>query len=320
MHTQAAALPPLEICRQARLSRDVRFEGRFFIAVLTTGIFCRPTCPARMPAESNVRYYATAGSALEAGYRPCRRCRPEAAPGQPEWSLGSETVMRGLRLIDAGFLNDHSPSELAAKLGIGERQLTRLFAAELGASPGSIAALVRANLARNLLRGSALPHTQVAFHAGYRSVSRFNHEIRRIFQCTPGALRKAAALPASGTIVLHLPVRPPYDFDWIFGYLQARALKGLEVVEGAPGSWVYRRRLHAVPSGDGRELASAGWLEVRQREGGLEVCVPCDSEPLHMVLQRVRRVFDLNADGATIHGFLASVNPVCRSGWTWLRV
>ena len=179
-------MPPLQVCRQARLSRDVRFDGRFFVAVLSTGIYCRPICPARAPREANVRYFPSAGAAQEAGYRPCRRCRPEAARAQPEWTLGSDTVLRSLRLIEAGYLNDHSMVDLARQVQVGERQLSRLFNQELGASPRTIAGLCRAGLARSLLLATRLPHAEVAYHAGYGSLSRFNDEMRRNLRLRAG--------------------------------------------------------------------------------------------------------------------------------------
>ena len=132
-------IPPAKICASARLARDPRFDGRFFIGVLTTGIFCRPVCPARIPAEDNVRYYATSASAQDAGFRPCLRCRPETARRLPEWTLGSQTVIRGLRMIDAGFLLDHDADALAANLHISARHLNRLFQQELGTTPKSLA-------------------------------------------------------------------------------------------------------------------------------------------------------------------------------------
>ncbi len=289
-----SVLPPLKVCQQARLSRDPRFDGRFFVGVLSTGIYCRPICPARLPKEANVRYYATAAAAQEAGFRPCRRCRPEAANMLPEWTLASDTVLRGLRLIEAGYLNDHNTAELAAALDVGERHLSRLFAQELGAAPKTIARLCRARHARDLLRQSAAPLTDVAYHAGYGSLSRFNAEIRAVFECTPGALRGSTGARGDAAVTVKLPVREPYNFDWVFTYLERRALQGVEEVTGEPGAWCYRRRL------DG----SGAWLEVAQTAQGLTARLPLVDEPLHGLLRRVRRVFDLTADGATIHEFL----------------
>ncbi len=291
-----SVLPPLKVCQQARLSRDPRFDGRFFVGVLSTGIYCRPICPARLPKEANVRYYATAAAAQEAGFRPCRRCRPEAANMLPEWTLASDTVLRGLRLIEAGYLNDHGTAELAAALEVGERHLARLFAQELGAAPKSIARLCRARHARDLLLQSTASLTDIAYHAGYGSLSRFNAEIRAVFECTPGALRQRVGKRGTAVVTVKLPVRQPYNFDWVFTYLQGRALKGVEEVTGDPGCWRYRRRLDREDT----------WLEVRQAGDGLIAHLPLAEQPLHSLLRRIRRVFDLTADGATIHEFLGS--------------
>ncbi len=293
-----SVLPPLPVCRRARVSRDPRFDGRFFVGVLTTGVYCRPVCPARMPKEENVRYYASAASAQDAGFRPCLRCRPEAARHLPEWTIGSDTVLRALRKIESGFLNDHSTAQLAAELAVGERQLSRLFAQELGASPVSLARLVRAKTARDILRTSSMPLAEVAYHAGYGSVSRFNHEIRQVFHCTPGQLR-GRSVSASPEVWITLPVREPYNFDWVFGYLHKRALQGIEEVHGGPGEWCYRRRMSGTP-------AAGVWLEVVQSGEELRARVPLVSEPLHGLLHRIRRVFDLNADGAALHEFLVA--------------
>ena len=204
-----SALPPVAVCREARKSRDPRFDGRFFVGVLTTGVYCRPICPARMPAEDNVRYYSSAAAAQDAGYRPCRRCRPEASLNLPEWTLASDTVTRGLRLIEAGYLNDHNAAELGRALDVGERHLARLFNQELGTSPLSLARIVRAKLARGLLSGSVMPAAEVAYHAGYGSVSRFNHEVRQIFRCTPSELRSKPGKQDASVVRITLPVRPP---------------------------------------------------------------------------------------------------------------
>ena len=293
MHDLAVAapvtLPPLAVCRRARRSRDPRFDGRFYVAVLSTGIYCRPTCPARLPSEANVRYFASAASAQDAGFRPCLRCRPEAAPALPEWTLSSATVLRALRLIEAGYLNHSSCAALAAQLGIGERHLSRLFAAQLGSAPKRVAQLVRARLARRLLASTDMRHTDIAFHAGYGSLSRFNSEIRSIYHTTPSALRKGGR-SADPRVCMQLPVRLPYNFDWVFTYLHKRALKGIETVTRGRHGWIYQRR-----------IAAQATVAVEQREDHLLLRLPVADEPLHSLLRRVRRVFDLDADGAVLH-------------------
>ncbi|MGE0624266.1 MAG: bifunctional transcriptional activator/DNA repair enzyme AdaA, partial [Pseudomonadales bacterium] len=171
-------LPEPAICQRARLARDPRFDGRFYVGVVTTGIYCRPVCPARLPAEENVRYYPSPASAQEAGFRPCLRCRPETARRLPEWTLGSQTVVRGLRLIDAGFLDANPVQALAARLGISARHLNRLFLDELGATPKGLARTRRVQLAKRLIDGSSLTLSEVAFRSGFGSLRRFNAEVR----------------------------------------------------------------------------------------------------------------------------------------------
>ncbi len=291
-----SVMPDESVCRQARLSRDPRFDGRFYFGVLTTGVFCRPVCPAR-PSEENVRYFPSAAAAQDAGFRPCLRCRPENASGLPEWTLADETVLRGMRLIEAGYLNDHTSIELAAELGISERHLTRLFSQEVGATPASLSRMHRARTARELLLHTSMPLAAVAHHAGYGSLSRFNSEIRKIFSLTPGKLRTAGQ-PHGAAIELRLTVRQPYDFNWVFAFLLKRSLEGVEEVSGEEGKWTYRRLLERR---DGEEA----WLEVRQEKEHLVVRIPPVEEPVHRLIHRVRRVFDLNADGATVYAFLS---------------
>jgi len=291
------ALPSSAVCRRARQSRDPRFDGRFIVAVRTTGIYCRPICPARMPREDNVSYFVNAAAAQDAGYRPCRRCRPESALSLPEWTMASDTVMRGLRMIESGRLSDNNTAALASALDVGERHLNRLFQQELGTTPKSVARWTRARLAKGLLTSSAMTMSDVAFHAGYGSLSRFNQEIRDVFKQTPTALRKAKEAQAGECVRLTLSIRGPYDFDWVFAYLHKRALSGLEEVRGEAGCWQFRRRF---TDGEGRHH----WVEVHQQESALRVVLPLTDVPLHNLLTRIRRVFDLHADGETIHEFL----------------
>jgi len=286
------ALPSLKVCQAARKSRDPRFDGRFFIGVATTGIYCRTTCPARMPLEENVRYFVTAAQAQEQAFRPCMRCRPEAAQRLPEWTLSSDTVLRALRHIEAGYLNHQPTGALAGELGVGERQLNRLFQCELGASPKTIASLCRAKLAKKLLLETPLKFTEVAFHAGYGSISRFNSEIKKSFQRTPREIRGGKVVSVGNTISVNLPVREPYDAQWMFDYLDKRSLIGLERVTSSERGWLYERKL------PGEE---EHWLAVRHHEGQLTAQLPLGDEPLHSLLSRVRCVFDLNADGETVH-------------------
>lgn len=293
----ASVLPPVDVCRRARQRRDAKFDGRLFVAVVTTGIYCRPACPVKMPREENVRYFPTSAAAQGDGFRPCRRCRPESANRLPEWTISTSTVLRGLRFIEAGYLNDGSVARLAAELSVGARQLNRLFAAELGAGPSMIARLCRAKLAKQLLLTSALKQTEIAYHAGFGSVSSYNTAIREIYRQTPTEIRGRTTLSDPAFISLRLSIRGPYDFDWMFEYLKRRALVGVETVLGGTGSWVYRRRLR-----------DDSFVSVRQERvkshDTLIAELPLVDEPIHSLLTRIRRVFDLNADGDAIHRHL----------------
>ena len=287
-------LPEPEICQRARQSRDPRFDGRFYIGVLTTGIYCRPICPARMPAEQNVRYFPSPASAQDAGFRPCLRCRPEDARRLPEWTLASQTVVRGLRLIDAGFLDLHGTQELAARLGISTRHVNRLFVEELQATPKRLARARRVQLAKRLIDDSHLSLADVAMRAGFGSVRRFNDELKLAYGRTPRELRRSREVNGSDTITLRLPVRGPYHADWVFSFLEHRALPGIERVDG----FEYRRALFS----EGRPV---GWLRVSWVKDGLELCVPTACrENLGEVLSKVRRIFDLDADPVAVEEVL----------------
>ena len=300
-------LPAHHICERARLSRDPRFDGTFFIGVVTTGIYCRPVCPVRQPAAENVRYYASAAAAEEAGFRPCRRCLPERAARLPEWCIGSRTVIRGLRLIDAGMLDEEGSAVLAARLGVSARHLNRVFQEELGATPKAVAVTRRRALAKRLIDETDLPFAQVALQAGYRSLRRFNDDVRGCFRRTPSAIRAAARSAgarrrwgtASEHFSLRLPVREPYNAPWVFDFLARRALTGFEEV----GAESYRRLIF-----DGQGVAH--WIRVTWERGGLRLEVPaaCGAS-LSDILVRVRRVFDLDADSRTIDADLAA-DPV----------
>src|SRR5215468_1672190 len=204
-----------ESCYRVMCSRDRRFDGRFFVGVRTTGIYCRPICPARTPKLENVEFYPCAAAAEAAGYRPCRRCRPETAPGTPAWVGSSAVVARALRLIRAGALDEADIDSLALRLGIGARQLRRLFDKHLGASPAAIARARRVHFARVLLDQSGLPVTAVAFAAGFRSVRQFNHAVRATFGAAPRALRqRRRTFPTRDEpLTIRLPYRPPFDWD-----------------------------------------------------------------------------------------------------------
>ena len=284
-------------CYRALSSRDPRFDGRFFTGVTTTGVYCRPICPARTPARTNVRFFLCAAAAEADGFRPCRRCRPDTAPGTPAWQGAPVTVARGLRLIRDGVLDEEGIDAFAARLGLGARQVRRLFETYVGATPSDIARLRRVHFARALLDDASLRLADIAFAAGFQSVRQFNHAFRQTFKAAPRTLRSRGAVAPSGadTIEMRLSYRPPFDFAWLSGLLKGRAAPGVEQVDGDE----YRR---TVAFGE-----ASGWIAVRRDEGrtgrpdALVVTVSAGlGAQLMRVASGVRRVFDLDADPATI--------------------
>ncbi len=284
-----------ERCYRALRARDARFDGRFFVAVRTTGIYCRPVCPAPAARRENVSFYGNAAAAEEAGYRPCRRCRPETAPGSPPWAGTAASVERALRLIDEGLLDEHGVDALAARLGLGDRHLRRLFLQHVGATPLSVARTRRAHFARRLIDQTRLPLTQVAFASGFRSVRQFNDLLKATFGAAPRELRRAARGPAAEAagLELRLPARPPYDPAVVLAFLAPRATPGLEQVEGP----LYRR-LIPLPDGPAR-------VEIEAGERGLALRVSrASGSGLMALVAGARRLFDLDADGPAIHAHL----------------
>jgi AraC family transcriptional regulator of adaptative response / DNA-3-methyladenine glycosylase II len=277
-----------ETCWRASQSRDARFDGRFFIGVRSTGIYCRPVCPAPSPKRENVTFYATAAAASDAGLRPCKRCRPELAPGTPEWIGGSALVARALRLIDDGYLDRAGVPDLARELCIGERQLRRLFAAHLGAPPGSLARTRRLQLARALVDQTALPMTEVAAASGFTSLRQFNASMRAAYGRPPRQLRRARTRPTD-RIVLRLPYRPPLAWDELLAYLSTRAVPGVESVDDRS----YRRTLDIGGAPIVVELEHAAPAVM------LTVAAP-SAESLGTIVERARRAFDLDADPAQV--------------------
>ena len=245
-----------EICDRARVARDSRFDGRFVSGVLTTRIYCRPVCPVRPARSANVIFFPTAAAAETAGFRPCLRCRPEAAPGSAAWRGTAATVSRALRLIDQGALDEGHVVDLAAALGVGARHLTRLFLEHVGAPPTATARTRRVQLAKMLLTESRLPMTEVAFAAGFRSVRRFNAVFHQTYRRPPSSIRRAdpAAIDGGG-LTLRLAYCPPLGWAGTARRLAAECTPGVEDV--GPGGY---RRTVAI---DGR----AGWLSVRPVAG-----------------------------------------------------
>ncbi len=279
----------------ARTSRDPRFDGKFFIAVTSTGIYCRPVCPVPSPKTANIRYYATAAGAAEAGFRPCLRCRPEAAPGTPAWLGTSAVVRRALRLIQDGLLDEASVDALASRLGIGPRHLHRLFVQHVGASPITVAQTRRLHFAKNLLDETDLPMTQVAIAAGFGSVRRFNDTFRRTYRRAPRELRRqrrrGLAPDAGDEVALRLAFRPPYDWAHVQEFLAARAVPGVERVDERG----YARTV-ATDGGPAvvcvRPLPGEDALQLRVRGAAPAALFPLSAA--------ARRMFDLAADPARI--------------------
>ncbi|MDP4506653.1 DNA-3-methyladenine glycosylase 2 family protein [Nonomuraea turcica] len=303
-------MSPLELdfdsCYRAVSARDARFDGRFYTAVTTTRIYCRPICPARTPASRNVRFYRHAASAEAAGFRPCKRCRPELSPGDPGWDVRGDLVGRALRLIDDGGADEQGVVGLARRLHITERHLHRLFVAELGVGPLAVARTKRLLLAKQLLTETGLPVTEVAFAAGFGSVRQFNATMRETYGFTPSELRATAGPRVSDAMLrLRLHRREPYDVEGVFAFLASRAIPGLEVADRTSYS-------RAVPGG-------TITLTPRPDHIALDVAVD-DTRQLARVVARCRRLLDLDADpdaiaeilGQTSLGPLVAARPGLR--------
>ncbi len=294
-------LPDREICYRALQSRDSRFDGLLFVGVTSTGIYCRPVCPARSPKFENCRFFSSAAAAQDAGFRPCLRCRPETAPDLASWRGTSNTVSRALALITDGALDgdDDSVETLAERLGVGGRQLRRLFLQHLGASPIAVAQTRRVLFAKQLIHETRMSMADIALAAGFGSVRRFNEIFRDLFHRPPSSLRRKSSANDPGVetgVTLRLRYRPPYDWESMLAYLRARAIPGVEVVENAS----YLRTVEL----DG----FSGSVEVThlpQRQSlGVTIYFPNVSS-LPAIVTRVRRLFDLGADIETIGAHLS---------------
>ncbi|MFD8231801.1 DNA-3-methyladenine glycosylase 2 family protein [Streptomyces sp. NPDC059696] len=304
---------------EAVRSRDARFDGVFFFAVATTGIYCRPSCPAVTPKRANVRFFATAAAAQGSGFRACRRCRPDAVPGSAEWNVRADVVGRAVRLIADGVVDREGVAGLAVRLGYSARQVQRQLTAELGAGPVALARAQRAHTARVLVQTTDLPITEIAFAAGFASVRQFNDTMRTVYASTPSELRAAAPehgrarrtpTPNAG-IPLRLAHRGPYRAGPVFDLLEHEAVPGIEEVSGPPGARTYRRTLR-LPYGTGIAAVGerpgtarsglgahpGGWLDAR-----LHLTDPRD---LTTAVQRLRRLFDLDADPYAVDERLAA--------------
>jgi AraC family transcriptional regulator, regulatory protein of adaptative response / DNA-3-methyladenine glycosylase II len=283
-------IPNREICYRALQSRDARFDGLLFVGVTSTGIYCRPICPARTAKLENCSFFGSAAAAQQAGFRPCLRCRPESAPDLASWWGTSNTVSRALTLTTDGALDGDGArvKTLAERLGLGERQLRRLFVQHLGASPISVAQTRRVLFAKQLIHETRMPMTEIALAAGFGSVRRFNEIFRDLFHRPPSALRRKSSANAEGAetgVTLLLRYRPPYDWESMLGYLQARAIPGVEIVEG--------ERYHRT-------------VQIDRFVGSVEVGHLPQSRSLSVtIVTRVRRVFDVSADIETIDAHLS---------------
>jgi AraC family transcriptional regulator, regulatory protein of adaptative response / DNA-3-methyladenine glycosylase II len=288
-------------CYRAISTRDARFDGRLFVGAKTTGIYCRPICPARTPKFENVSFYPSAAAAQEAGFRPCLRCRPEISPELAFWRGTSNTVSRALALIEAGGLDDDDVEGLANRLGVGARQLRRLFHRHVGASPVTVAQTRRVLLAKQLIHETSLPMAEVALAAGFNSVRRFNETFRKLFARSPVTLRhvRDRRKHEAGALSVHLAYRPPYDWDAMLSFLGARAIPGVELVSGNS----YRR---SIAFG-----GNSGVVTVTPADHNrIEVTIRFpDMAALPQIIARVRRVFDLAADPDAIGAHL-SLDPM----------
>ena len=289
-----------EQCYRACQGRDSRFDGWFVTAVRTTGIYCRPSCPAITPKRNNVEFFRAAATAQSHGYRACKRCRPDASPGSPEWNSRADVVGRAMRLIADGLVDREGVGALATRLGYSDRQVHRLLVAEVGSGPLALARAQRAQTARILIETTVLPITEVAFAAGFQSVRQFNDTVREVYAASPTDLRharrpKSSSSGAGGPLTVRLACREPFDGDALFGFLGARAVPGVESVVGE----TYRRSLRLARGNGVISVTIAG------------TTVSCaltldDVADAQAAVQRTRRLFDLDCDPALIREHLAT--------------
>jgi AraC family transcriptional regulator of adaptative response / DNA-3-methyladenine glycosylase II len=291
-------IPEFDQCYRAVASRDDRFDGWFFTAVTSTGIYCRPSCPALTPKRANVRFYPSAAAAQQAGFRACMRCRPDATPGSPDWDVRADVVGRAMRLIADGVVDRGGVAGLAHRLNYTERHLNRLLIAEVGASPIALARAQRAQTARTLIETTDLGFAEIAFAAGFGSVRQFNDTVRAIYAKSPSELRSAAEPTPSetkATVALRLAYRPPLAVEPLLAFLAVRALPGVEAVT----SDSYQRTLR-LPHG-------AGTVELTPREGYVAAHLRlADLRDLAPAVTRCRRLFDLDADPVAVDEVLGA--------------
>jgi AraC family transcriptional regulator of adaptative response / DNA-3-methyladenine glycosylase II len=301
-----------DVCYRALRTRDARFDGRFYTAVVSTGIYCRPICPARTPKLENCLFLPSAGAAHQMGFRPCLRCRPEVAPGIAGWRGTASTVSRALGLIAEGGFDEGGADELASRLGVGARHLRRLFDRHVGASPVSVAQAHRILFAKKLIGETSLGMTEIAQASGFGSVRRFNAVFHDTYGRAPSELRRSKRGADAGRngpepgvrVVLKLPFSAPYDWRGIHEFLAARAIPGVESGEGGR----YQRTF--------ADAGATGVVEVREapRERHLLATIrTSDVKALGPIVARLRRVFDLDTDIAAVDAHLARDRALARS-------
>lgn len=290
-----------ERCYRAAQSRDARFDGWFFVAVTSTHIYCRPSCPAMPPKRTNMRFYPTAAAAQTAGFRACKRCRPDATPGSPAWNTRADLVGRAMRLVADGVVDREGVAGLARRLGYSERHLTRTLTTEVGAGPLALARAQRAQTARLLVETTDLAFGELAFASGFASIRQFNDTVREVFAATPSELRAAArkrpggAPAGAGALALRLPYRAPFDPASVFGFLGTRAVPGVEHWDGT----TYRRTMH-LPHG-------AGTLALTPADGHVACTLRLEHlADLTAAVTRARRVADLDADPVAVRDVLGA--------------
>jgi AraC family transcriptional regulator of adaptative response / DNA-3-methyladenine glycosylase II len=281
-----------ESCYRLSDSRDPRYDGIFFIAATSTKLYCRPSCPARQPKRANVRFYPTAAAAQAAGFRACKRCRPDAAPGSPDWNWRADRVARAMRLIADGIVDREGVPGLARRLGFSERHLRRLLSEQVGAGPVALARAQRANTARLLIESTAMPFADAALAAGFHSVRQFNDTIRDVFASTPSEMRDRSnrARPRSpGVVELRLSCREPFDGEALLRFLELRAVPGLEELRGG----TYRRALSLAHG--------TGIVELTPEPRAVRCVLRLDDlRDLATAIARCRRLLDLDADPLAI--------------------
>jgi AraC family transcriptional regulator of adaptative response / DNA-3-methyladenine glycosylase II len=291
--TMRRVIDDFERCYRFMRSRDPRYDGFFFVGVASTGIYCRPSCPARLPQRRNVRLFSTAAAAQAAGFRACKRCEPDAAPGSPAWNRRADVAGRAFRLIADGIVDREGVPGLASRLGFSERQLNRILVAEVGAGPAQLARAQRAQSARALIESTGLSFAEVALAAGFGSIRQFNDTVRAIYARTPSELRRRArrrrGAISAGAVDLRLPARAPLDGAALLEFLGARAVAGVEQVDGQ----TYRRSLALEHGG--------GLVALTPEDGAVRCALQLDDlRDLTAAVARCRRLFDLDADPLSI--------------------